>query len=133
MTNTPAPVPPVLPFSHDRVIYFTPAYQIGKLFWTCIVFERDDCLLNWRTGERGTDRFTGYLYHDPFDRIGTYWKRESDHPRYDHNDGVYAGLPHGLRKIFESHRMEIEYHLHFETGICQPSLFQEKHNATGSV
>ena len=92
----------------ETVIYITPVYKIGKTEWRMMVYEKNNVLyLPSETGKdhfmQGTHRFTRYQYND----YGT-WKNETDHPRYDSNDGSYAGLPKGLKKIFYNHEQEIK-------------------------
>jgi len=102
----------------ETLIYETPVYKIGKSEWKLIVFERDDALLHpapdvWTIGKK---RFTRYLWR----RDESQWRKETEHPNYDYNDGTWAGLPHGLRKIYEKHEAEIKQALEI-----QPTKFQQ--------
>lgn len=100
ITNQP------LPFRSDTLLLWqSPHMTIGHTNWKVVVYEKYNALLDW-TGKTGTARYTGYWYFD-----GADWKPETEHPRYNHNDGVYAGLPKGLRKLFYKHQKEIENHL----------------------
>lgn len=93
----------------DRILYETPIYEIGRKYktqWKLQVYERDDELLNIG-GERGLARYTRYMYNAGWGGI-IMWTREINHPKYDSNDGTWAGLPHGLRKIYEKHIVEIK-------------------------
>lgn len=123
------PDPKEFKFYDKRIIYSTPAYSIGKTSWCMIVYEQDDCIIKVNPLTRGTARFTSYLFTDPFPPGTNPWRLERDHPRYDHNDGVYAGLPKTLRQIFYAHQQEIEFHLDqdntgafIQQGNIQPAL-----------
>lgn len=88
-------------------VYETPAYKIGKTEWKLVVYENPDCILAPSvTGEpefmRGIARMTVYQYNDH-----GVWRDHTLHPRYNSNDGSYAGLPRGLKKIFKRHETDI--------------------------
>jgi hypothetical protein len=96
----------------ETLIYETPAYRIGNTEWMLIVFEKDDALTHpspdvW---EIGAARFTRYLWR----RDTAEWRKETEHPKYNTHDGTWAGLPHGLRKIYEKHEEEIKQALSLE-------------------
>ena len=99
--------------STDKIIYETPVYKIGKTDWKIIVYERDNCYSFSRDGYFEKDktypsqRFTRYMYDAGWDGIRV-WTDETNHPKYNGNDGSYAGLPKGLRKIKEKHEVEIK-------------------------
>jgi hypothetical protein len=100
-----------LPFKSDTVLLWQSAHKtIGHTNWKVVVYEKHNELLNWRTGERGTARYTGYFWWDGYN-----WMSETAHPRYDSNDGTYAGLPKGLRKMFYDNESTINGYLHPET------------------
>jgi hypothetical protein len=106
----------------ETLIYESPIYKIGKTEWRVIVFERDDALIHpspnvWTIGK---DRFTRYLWR----RDGSQWMKETEHPRYDYHDGTWAGLPHGLRKIYEKHEAEIMFALGRSAMPIQANMFQ---------
>lgn len=97
----------------DTLIYETPAYKIGKTRWKLIVYEQDDALLPHNSGvwTIGIKRFTSYLW-----LCGeSQWRSETEHPRYNSHDGTWAGLPQGLRKIYERHRSDIEQALEVQS------------------
>lgn len=99
-----------LPFSSDVLIWKSAHKVIGHTAWRVIVYERPDVFhLNNDNPYTSAERFTGYQYW-----TGQEWRRETEHPRYNHNDGSYAGLPKGLRVLFYENRPAIEYHLHQE-------------------
>lgn len=86
----------------EGIVYSTPASRIGNTLWLCQVYERWD-LKDYRKFEYGFVRATRYLYTTG-DGV---WRKDEDHPKYNHNDGTYAGLPKGLRQIFLAHESEI--------------------------
>jgi hypothetical protein len=99
-----------LPFSKDVLLFKSQHKTIGHTNWRVIVYERPE-VFHYNSGNPQTyaERYTGYQFW-----TGTEWKRETEHPRYDYNDGTYAGLPKGLRTLFYENQVVIEYHLHNE-------------------
>lgn len=77
------------------MIYYTsPPYPIGRHFWRFVVKQS---LYYGRVSE----------YQWSTTQAGEY-RPDKDWPTYDSNDGIYAGCPHGLRRIFDTHRNEID-------------------------
>lgn len=80
----------------------TPTYRIGKHEWRAVVY----------TSKSGN--FTDYEWRDPDWHIDPAfaWRSMTRWPRYNHNDGMYAGCPKSLRsKIWEQHKHSIREHL----------------------
>lgn len=79
-------------------LYRTPVYRIGKTEWVMAVYKRK----SWN-GE--FIRVNGFFYRKS-ENAG--WKHEREHPRYNRNDGLRAGLPKSLAGIYYRHLAEIE-------------------------
>ena len=97
-------------FYNKRLVYSTPAYIVGRETWCCIVYEQDNCVLSVVPLRTGVNRFNHYCFVDPNVPGLNPWVLMTEHPRYDSNHG-WAGLPHGLRTIWNGHQQEIEYFL----------------------
>ena len=108
MTNT---IPADPTNGKQTVIYTTPEYKIGKTIWRLQVYEKW-ALKDRNKFEFGLCRYTRYQWFTGTRYPGDGFLDDTKHPRYDHNDGTWAGLPHGLRTIFYAHQTEIESALH---------------------
>lgn len=91
----------------NQVAFMSPTYKIGKTDWRIIVYVGES--FNFKTGKYEPCRFTHYQFED----LSQYWRGdkwmdENEHPRYKSDDGTWAGLPHGLRKIYQNHEAEIK-------------------------
>lgn len=83
-------------------LYISPIHQIGKREWRAVVYDANGYL----GASAFTDfewRFPAFLGLDP----PSEWKSITDHPRYNSNDGMYAGCPRTLRKLYERYKAEI--------------------------
>lgn len=72
--------------------------RIGKTWWRLVVV-------------RGTYSpvVTDFeFYRRSGAALNNCWYESSEHPRYNHNDGMYAGLPKGLVKLYHKHKHEYE-------------------------
>lgn len=77
-----------------EVFWTSEPYKIGKTFWVHVLYY---CDINNRFYE-------GFHFHDAdYERCipCSEWKKEKDHPKYNFNDGTYAGLPKGLIRLWE--------------------------------
>ena len=104
-------------YSHleHKLIFTSPPVTIGKTNWRLIVFEKDDNVHVYRKGKSYPElipskiRFTRYQFFDDSAYWrGDKWTDETEHPRYNPNDGTYGGLPKKLRNIFYSNVKDIE-------------------------
>lgn len=80
----------------DEVIFQSEPMKIGKNYWIFVLYY--DSLYK--------KVFNGFHFHDehyercfPCDE----WKMEKNHPKYNHHDGTYAGLPKTLVKLYEKY------------------------------
>ena len=79
-----------------EILEISDPFRIGKHEWRLTLY---------RTREGKV--YTGYEWRKPAVRImGTefppdFWRRDVDWPRYDLNDGLYAGLPKTLLRLWE--------------------------------
>lgn len=79
----------------NAILFATEPRKIGKTWWVYAV-----CESAIHEGMRVTEMY----FHDPC-RSG--WLDASHHPRYDGHDGEYAGLPKGLRRLYEDHEQAV--------------------------
>ena len=88
----------------NRIVNHSQPIRIGKHEWRLTLYRNnsDRPLIGyeWRPADGSPIRRSSpagdyFLHH-------TTWMRDEDWPRYDHNDGQYAGLPHTLRKLWET-------------------------------
>jgi hypothetical protein len=92
-----------------NLIFQSASMKIGHTYWHIQINEDTDaviCPSNNGTKEftRGTQYSTRYQYHD-----GMNWKNETEHPRYNGNNGTTAGLPKGISKLFYSNEKIINF------------------------
>jgi hypothetical protein len=90
------------PPSRHNPLYATPPMTIGKHEWRLIVYPYysggNVTEYQWR---RGDEFGLPEAFRDT-------WHADRDWPRYDINDGMYAGLPRTLVRLYERHRDEIK-------------------------
>jgi hypothetical protein len=85
-------------------IYATPPMTIGKHEWRLIVYPSN----------YGHGNVTEYQWRQlPMSGLPEWtqpqhWRHEQDWPSYNHNDGMYAGMPRTLKKLYERHEAEIK-------------------------
>ena len=103
---TQATIPPDPTGGRETVLYTTPEKRIGNTLWRLQVYEKWD-LKDWRKFEYGLCRYTRYQFKSTHSTDGL-WHKATEHPKYDFNDGTYAGLPKGLRKLYFEHEQEIQ-------------------------
>ncbi len=84
-----------------NIIYITPSRKVGKYEWRYMVYEA--LYFSFKPGKDEMTRFTRYQYN----AFGI-WRNETEHPRYDGNDGMYAGLPKRLYGIYKSNETAIQ-------------------------
>ena len=73
-----------------KIVFTTPSARIGKHEWRMIVYEQEQ-----HDGKLA--RFTEYQWRPVFQTWGdTAWRYEDRWPRYNSNDGQYAGCPKSL-------------------------------------
>lgn len=81
--------------------------RIGKHEWRVTVYRlasgRAVLGYEWR---RAAETISGFAY-PPSPR----WQRDVDWPKYDRQDGHYAGLPRTLLKLYQKHRADLSTHL----------------------
>lgn len=98
-------------FSHltHKLIYQSEAVKIGKTQWRVIVYEKNDSVYACGELHPADVCYTEYQYFDTsLNYRGDQWKDATHHPRYNFNDGTYAGLPKSLRKIFYANQHAIQ-------------------------
>jgi hypothetical protein len=77
--------------------------KIGKHFWRIVITPQG---------------YTEYQFRTPPTRLKNFtvmditWHGQREWPGYNFNDGMYAGLPKTLCKLWEVNRVEIERILH---------------------
>jgi len=83
-------------------LYQSPPRKIGRREWRVVVYDA--------RGYLGASVFTDYEWRYPaFSNIeATAWESMQSYPTYDSNDGMYAGCPQTLRKLYNLHRTEID-------------------------
>jgi hypothetical protein len=78
--------------------FTSPAMKIGKTFWRFVILP---------------SRYVAAVVTD-YEWLNTeysdtgVWYPSNQRRGYDHNDGMYAGLPKSLRKLWELYRHEYE-------------------------
>ena len=76
-----------------EIVWRSPRVLLGETEWRVTVYDHK----RW-------SRCVGYEWR----RSGHWmWRRDEDHPRYDSDDGQYAGLPKGLLKLYKEHALHI--------------------------
>lgn len=98
-------------FSHltHKLIYKSDAVKIGKTQWRVIVYEKQDRVYACGKLHPAAVRYTEYQYFDAsLNYRGDQWADSTQHPRFNHNDGTYAGLPKSLCKIFYANQNAIQ-------------------------
>lgn len=101
---------------NDREILFESSpLKIGKLYWKVIVYEdlkfnhEHEKALNKKHGiSISNGKFTTYCFYKEGDYFRSHWACMKEHPKYNSNDGCYAGLPKSLTKLYEKNKKEIE-------------------------
>lgn len=81
----------------NEALFVSEPRKIGNTYWTICVYPSRfvGCVctgFSWSTDSKN-------------------WKKDENHPRYNHNDGEFAGLPKGLVSLFNDNRVSIEAHL----------------------
>jgi len=84
-------------YAADKILYATPEMLIGKHRWKMIVY---------RTPHNHV--YTDFLWWDDWGFGAGRWQSMEEWPKYNSNDGLYAGCPHTLRKLYDAHKAEIE-------------------------
>ena len=87
----------------------TASYKVGKTYWRIQIMEDNDAIICPSLSasgefERGTQYSTQYQYHD-----GATWKNDTEHPRYDSNNGTTNGLPKGIATVYYSNEKIIKF------------------------
>ena len=81
----------------NDALFVSEPRKIGKTYWTICVYP---------------SRFVGCVCTGfSWSTDGARWLKDENHPRYNHNDGEFAGLPKGLVGLFEDNRDNINVHL----------------------
>ena len=80
--------------------------RIGLKEWRVVVYEEQ--------GGRFTDyewRYSEYINRQSGQVIeeASEWKSMRYWPDYNSNDGMFAGCPRTLRRLYEKHRKQVEY------------------------
>jgi hypothetical protein len=78
--------------------FTSPPMKIGKTFWRFVIVP----------SRYGAGLVTDYEWLNADDGAAGIWYPSDQRRGYDHNDGVHAGLPKSLRKLWELHRHEFE-------------------------
>lgn len=105
-TDTPPDAPSAFAGSGE-ILFRSALRKIGKHEWRVTVYRhrRYGAVVGyeWR---RAAETIMGRNFPpDP------YWQRDVNWPRYDHNDGQYAGMPRTLARLYDAHRVAITRHL----------------------
>ena len=90
-----------------EILFRSPLRKIGKHEWRVNVYRHRQygavVGYEWR---RAAETIMGRTFAP-----APYWRRDVDWPRYNHNDGQYAGMPRTLARLYDTHRVEIAPHL----------------------
>ena len=82
--------------SGGEILRLSEPFRIGRHDWRLVVY---------RTNDRKV--FSGYEWRRRATTVcgmrfgADRWRRDTDWPRYDTNDGQYAGLPKSTRKLWQ--------------------------------
>lgn len=90
---------------HAEIVYATPAYRVGHHEWLYVVYE------GWPTSLRSSGRFTQYFWRSIKHRAWGYtpeWQRDKQWPRYNGDDGSFAGCPRSIVSIYDRHLDDID-------------------------
>lgn len=79
----------------NAILFATKPRKIGKTWWVYAVYNSA-----FFPGGNATEMY----FYDPERSL---WLDSRQHPRYDGHDGEYAGLPKGLRCLYEEHEQAI--------------------------
>src|SRR3990167_10397383 len=92
--------------NHMIPIFQSPEYLIGKTLWRVLV-EQDNAGTVYCGGvlHESELRTTEYEYFDPYYH---HWYSMTEHPRYNPDDGSWAGLPKTLLKLYRKYEQEIK-------------------------
>ena len=77
------------------ILFATEPRKIGKTWWVYAVYSSA-----FSPGRNATEMY----FYDPNTSV---WLDSRQHPRYDDHDGEYAGLPKGLRRLYEDHEQAV--------------------------
>jgi hypothetical protein len=108
---------------HDSLIKTFPPVTIGKHEWLVAVHASrfGSCV---KDGPNEPSRCTEYYWRRAARESyeGDEYKGAGQWPKYNHNDGCYAGLPRSLVTYYEKHETEIKALLAFEEAPQQPQF-----------
>ena len=79
----------------NTILFATEPRKIGKTWWVYAVYNSA-----FFPGGNATEMY----FYDPNTSV---WLDSRQHPRYDDHDGEYAGLPKGLRRLYEDHEQAV--------------------------
>ena len=89
------------------ILFRSPPRRIGKHEWRVTVYRH-----------RQHGAIVGYEWRRAAETVmgltcppGPYWRRDEHWPRYDRNDGQFAGMPRTLRRLYRTHQPNIAAHL----------------------
>jgi len=86
------------------VLYQSAPRKIGKHEWRVTVY---------RSLYHDNRAMLGYEWRREYTPAlgGEWWRRDTDWPRYNHNDGQFAGLPKTLAKLYQDEHPKFARHL----------------------
>lgn len=92
-----------------ELVYQSEAKRIGRTWWRLQVMRNTESVIapsvsGLEDFKIGTAHYTVYQFLD-----GDTWKDGKLHPRYDPHNGVTAGLPKGLAKLYEKHESIVKF------------------------
>lgn len=98
------PINKPLPFMSDTVLLWqSPAVKIGKTYWKMVYYTKKESAFDFEN-----NKWLDYNVNDFVFWNGYSWLHSREHKRYNPHDGVFAGLPKGLRTLYERYEKEIE-------------------------
>ena len=83
--------------------------KIGKKEWRVVVYDAQAYLDTYAFSDYEW-RYPAYINQQTGQVIQAAdpWRSMADWPTYNSNDGMYAGCPKTLRRLYDQHRPEIE-------------------------
>lgn len=97
-----------------KVLFKSEPMLIGKLYWKVIVYKdlkfdvEQSIKLNSLYGTAIRNGcYSTYCFYKEGDGYRSHWSDMKNHPKYNFNDGTYAGLPKSLTKLYHQNEVEI--------------------------
>lgn len=98
-----------------EVLFKSEPMLIGKTYWIALVYKdlKFDFEGNIKDNERygipiQNGNYNTFCFYKEGNGFRSHWADMKNHPKYDFNDGTYAGLPKNLVKLYENNKNEIK-------------------------